>query len=653
MDVIEVVPFAAARVQELHEIHVASGYEQSSNTRIRKSRKDFHLRRRANAYKSHKFPARFRVKPRAKQSATGVEERCRKHRRRAMLRQKSDRLATHQWHAKRMKMGKVDGIWVSLHRLDRGTAAALLAPSTVCDTSYLSVIDVHGPKEDVLEALDSILDESLTDDVLHGDVEGASMLYHADAFPMNAIGPARVMCKRSRDEDSSSLHVWLWTYPSMVPPLLSTLASLDSHNVCVQRRADLCRFELRGPQAPRVMTRVFQSHDRLRWTTNQTLETSRIQSWQFTDPRTQPKARKNTGMSSLVDAPPASVPDPACPVTKAKLPPTDELTVAALNARFASVLRWATEQGTGYSQLVSPTPPDPLAVPTPQPADANNATDSILWDATAMPPPFVHDHIVNQPPRRHNNPSDAAVPSFPSITVQNALGWDVIVHANMAPTVLKALVFAGASAIGMDERQALRTRHHLLNFPRDYPDTGAGREFWEAVRREKEAKHTATPKAKRTPFHALQVASPFAPDWRLLFSNDLTDFCVLRGAEFMEPFPFYNPSAKQDLAMVPTAMSTLICVQVALPRRGTVEDNAMICFPTERDVAEFERDDRWQGEMELTAKQAKKRSDEIEVRDDIHKRKGLRDIGPVDAIGDGFRHFRRACAGVAARRRIL
>ncbi|RHZ21732.1 hypothetical protein DYB26_005046, partial [Aphanomyces astaci] len=311
MDVIEVVPFAAARVQELHEIHVASGYEQSSNTRIRKSRKDFHLRRRANAYKSHKFPARFRVKPRAKQSATGVEERCRKHRRRAMLRQKSDRLATHQWHAKRMKMGKVDGMWVSLHRLDRGTAAALLAPSTVCDTSYLSVIDVHGPKEDVLEALDSILDESLTDDVLHGDVEGASMLYHADAFPMNAIGPARVMCKRSRDEDSSSLHVWLWTYPSMVPPLLSTLASLDSHNVCVQRRADLCRFELRGPQAPRVMTRVFQSHDRLRWTANQTLETSRIQSWQFTDPRTQPKARKNTGMSSLVDAAPASVPDPA------------------------------------------------------------------------------------------------------------------------------------------------------------------------------------------------------------------------------------------------------------------------------------------------------------------------------------------------------
>ncbi|RHZ23196.1 hypothetical protein DYB37_001621 [Aphanomyces astaci] len=464
MDVIEVVPFAAARVQELHEIHVASGYEQSSNTRIRKSRKDFHLRRRANAYKSHKFPARFRVKPRAKQSATGVEERCRKHRRRAMLRQKSDRLATHQWHAKRMKMGKVDGMWVSLHRLDRGTAAALLAPSTVCDTSYLSVIDVHGPKEDVLEALDSILDESLTDDVLHGDVEGASMLYHADAFPMNAIGPARVMCKRSRDEDSSSLHVWLWTYPSMVPPLLSTLASLDSHNVCVQRRADLCRFELRGAQAPRVMTRVFQSHDRLRWTAHQTLETSRIQSWQFTDPRTQPKARKNTGMSSLVDAPPASVPDPACPVTKAKLPPTDELTVAALNARFASVLRWATEQGAGYSQLVSPTPPDPLAVPTPEPADANNATDSILWDATAMPPPFVHDHIVNQPPRRHNNPSDATVPSFPSITVQSALGWDVIVHANMAPTVLKSLVFAGASAIGMDERQALRTRHHLLKY---------------------------------------------------------------------------------------------------------------------------------------------------------------------------------------------
>ncbi|ETW01206.1 hypothetical protein, variant [Aphanomyces invadans] len=600
MDVIEVVPFAAARVHELHELHVGSGYEHLSKTRIARRRKDFHLRRRANAYKSHKFPARFRVKPNATRLDADVQ-RCRKHRRRHMLREKPDRLPTHQWHAKRMKMGKVDDVWIALHRLDRGTAAALLAPSTVCDTSYLSVVDVHGLKDSVVDALDSILDESLSEQVVNGGVEATCMVYHADMFPMEAIGPAHVMCKNSDNSADEHLHVWLWVYPSMIEPLLDTLASIDAPNVHVQRRTDLSRFEIRGPKGHVIMNKVLQNHDKLLWTAAPVPSSAVIQSWHFLDPRQSLRKNKAT-TPGLLDAPPTSLPDTVaeCPISNTKFL-SAEPPLTDLNARFASVLRWASDLGAGYRHHVGIPSRRPASATRHQRADANTSTTSILWDRTAMPPPFLPDHIVNQPARESD-----VLPSFPSITVRCAHGWDIVVHSKIAPTLLKALVFAGASAIGLAEREALRTRHHLLNYPRDYPDTHAGCRYWGSIKATKEAAEAAKPKAKRTAFQAMQVASPFAPDWSQLFSDVSTPFCVLRGAEYMRPFPFYNPSSKQELAMVPTAVPTLICVQVTLPRRGTVDCNAMMCFPTESDVAEFERNDRWQGEVELTSKQATK-----------------------------------------------
>ncbi|CAK4085872.1 unnamed protein product [Aphanomyces euteiches] len=437
MEVIEVVPFAASRVQELREIHSASGYEAYESNRQTKRLKDYHLRRRTNAYSSRKFPVRLRLKTQQKGKVqTGA--RCRKHRRREMLNKKDDRLATHRWLVKRMKMEKMDGIFVPLHRLDKSISAALVAPCTVCDTSYLDVLELVGPKDDILEVLHACMDEIMSDEVLAGAIEGHYGLYHADAFPMQAIGPVRIMCHATNE---SNIQVWTWIHPSMLEAVRSNFAALSTPTIHIQQRS-LCRFEVRGKECGLVM-----------------------------------------------------------------------------------------------------------------------------------------------------------------VQVEN--GWDIIFWPEYAPVLLKHAVFAGASAIGILERDALRTQKNLLNFPRDFPDAEAGRAFWRKQKQAGEQKLQATPKAKRVAYEALQVSAPFAPDWTVLFP-ETNDFCVLRGATYMEPFPFYRPETKAALSSVPVAIPTLICVQLVLPRRGNIDTNAMICFPKEDDVKAFQASKEWQGDIELTAKQAKR-----------------------------------------------
>ncbi|CAK4761670.1 hypothetical protein LEN26_003881 [Aphanomyces euteiches] len=591
MEVIEVVPFAASRVQELREIHSASGYEAYESNRQTKRRKDYHLRRRTNAYSSRKFPVRLRLKTQQKGKVqTGA--RCRKHRRREMLNKKDDRLATHRWLVKRMKMEKMDGIFVPLHRLDKSISAALVAPCTVCDTSYLDVLELVGPKDDILEVLHACMDEIMSDEVLAGAIEGHYVLYHADAFPMQAIGPVRILCHATNE---SNIQVWTWIHPSMLEAVRSNFAALSTPTIHIQQRS-LCRFEVRGKECGLVMGKIFQDHSTLVWNTP-SVETNKIQSWHFQDPRAKQRPSASS-TESLLDPPPSNAPTTAvCPTTKEDFGAT-EPPLKVLNDRFAALLKWSNGQKANYSHHFPKKTGSTQSPPASNAAD-NHTTEPLLW--TATPTPFVKDHVVNSA-----SSADAiTLPSFPSLTVQVENGWDIIFWPEYAPMLLKHAVFAGASAIGILERDALRTQKNLLNFPRDFPDAEAGRAFWRKQKQAGEQKLQATPKAKRVAYEALQVSAPFAPDWIVLFP-ETNDFCVLRGATYMEPFPFYRPETKAALSSVPVAIPTLICVQLVLPRRGNIDTNAMICFPKEDDVKAFQASKEWQGDIELTAKQAKR-----------------------------------------------
>ncbi|EQC33247.1 hypothetical protein SDRG_09230 [Saprolegnia diclina VS20] len=619
MEVVEVLSFATARAPELGELHRASGFEKHGHATLLKRRKDFHLRRRTNAYNSHKFPVRLRNKKR--QTTDPSVQRCRKHRRRLLLKAKTNYLPTHRWLVKRFVMEHRYGLLVPVHRLDRSISAALDAPATIADVSYTAVIELQGSLDAIEEAITMCMDGDLLPEVLAGAIEGSVVLYHPSCFPLQAIGPVQLMLQPQADDTSRIC--WVWVHPSIVDEVLHAFREAAPDGLSIHdRRRMLSRFEVRGKHAGRIMQQLVVPHGTstaLFWPKDEA--TPVIQTWSACDPRELPLRQPLVATSASLVATPADVDKSKvlCPITGQDITaPMDRAALAAepsleaLSTLFASVMRWANagNQDTKYGDVFPDSSnakkkPNKLAVATEVGA---SAPVSGLWSHETrleLRRAFVPDHIVNRKPA-----TGRALAPMPLLVVRQAHGYDLITLPEYAPCVLKAGVFATASAIGLVELDALRTRHGLLSFPRDYPDTRAGAAYWASVHASEEAKVASRPKAKRVSYESLQVASPFQPSWSTLFelTDASPDFCVLRGEAYMAPFPFYKPAdpATEDRVFMPMAMPTLICVQLQMPRRGRLEVNAMICMPTDDDVAAFVASPKWTGFLAPTAKQQQK-----------------------------------------------
>ncbi|OQR90499.1 hypothetical protein ACHHYP_05468 [Achlya hypogyna] len=638
MEVVEVLNFASARAHELGELHRASGFEESGRATLLKRRKDYHLRRRTNAYNSHKFPVRLRNK---KAGGNPNRDRCRKHRRRFMLKVKSNHLPTHGWLVKRMVMEERHGLFVPLHRIDRGISAALDAPATVADVSYLSLLQITGSPEDIDETVGLCIDGELPADVVSGAVEGAVVFYHASCFPLQAIGPVQIMFQPPNEVDAPRRVVWLWVHPSTTDEILHALREAAPSTVTVADcRRELSRFEIRGKQAPRILQQVVEPYSagtQLFWSPTETAHT--VQTWTARDPRQKAGPPPASGVGLLATPTDVDKSKVVCPVSGRDITaPMDRAALAAepsleeLTQLFASVMAWANNKD-GTIKYVDAVPmaasPKKSKLPVAHEYYAEaTKTPSPLWSPETrcdVASGFVPDHIVNRKPATKRQLAPLHL-----LVIRQDHGWDLIVPPAYAPSMLKACVFAGASAIGIDEHDAVQTKHGQLSFPRDYPDTRAGAAFWAKVDADGVARQLALPKAKRVAFDALQTASPHQPAWPALFGASSSDdaaeesnFCVLRGKTYMEPFAFYAPeesakgghrppASRQEImfwierVFVPMAMPTLICVQLRVPRRGRLETNAMLCMPTEDDITAYVTNPKWSGVMAPTAKQAKK-----------------------------------------------
>ncbi|OQR94143.1 NADPH-cytochrome P450 reductase [Thraustotheca clavata] len=606
MDVIEVLPFVSARAPELSELHRASGFAQAGASTLLKRRRDFHLRRRTNAYNSHKFPARLRFK----KGKIVHGERCRKHRRRFSLKEKTNYMFNHRWLVKRMKMEERYGFVVPIHRLDQGIAAALKAPATVADVSYFALIELAGALSDFEETLEMCIDGDIPEDALNGNAEVTLMLYHPSCFPLQAIGPVQFIIHASQETQRQA---WMWVHPAIVDEVHHALkeASTPSLQILDSRR-ELCRFQLRGKRAAQIVQKVVVPHataEPLFWTS----ETTGIQHWNVVDTRWNPLKKQHAVVSdiSLLSTPanvdktkvlyPLTGKDITAPMDRAAL--AAEPSIEELNILFASVMSWAhsKDNQTKYADSFpeqKPRSKSKLQLAHEYDKALEHSPSELLCkeSRTKLRQAFVPDHVIN---KQKTSPA-----AMPLMLIYQQHGWDVVTLPKYAPTFLKACVFAGASAVGMDEVDVLQTKLGLLSFPRDYPDTRAGTSFWEARDEQLKKQELAKPKAKRTSFSSLQVQSPFKPSWASLFEPG-SEYCVLRGQTYMEPFPFFNSEVKE---FVPMAMPTLIPIQIQMPRRGRIEPNAMLCLPTEQDITAYMKDSKWSGFMEFTSKQAKKQS---------------------------------------------
>jgi hypothetical protein len=157
------------------------------------------------------------------------------------------------------------------------------------------------------------------------------------------------------------------------------------------------------------------------------------------------------------------------------------------------------------------------------------------------------------------------------VLVKKAGGVDVLLPIAYASRIWCLLVLAGASAVGLEEVDALQHRAGSLSFPRDFPDSKAGADYWQAKRAEQQALDQARPPSKRLgPKH-----------WRVfdfVCSGGDSGGGGGGGGGFVVPRrrSYMGALLQSDAAQPPMPFVTMLPVRVAVIGRGTVRVGASL-----------------------------------------------------------------------------
>lgn len=179
-------------------------------------------------------------------------------------------------------------------------------------------------------------------------------------------------------------------------------------------------------------------------------------------------------------------------------------------------------------------------------------------------------------------------------------GWDIIVPSVWARPLWVALNYAGACAVGLTEMEAIHTAAGSASFPRDYPDSRAGRDYWGNRKAEE------TQLLQRRPHRKKKIGRRGrVPEWDDLFGQAAAksrEFGVIRNPQqLMSCIPTEMTSSKcmqrqsrlfteqRDTVSVATSLSSPLSMHMAVrvflrcTGRGSPESGAVICSPLSGD----------------------------------------------------------------------
>ena len=121
-------------------------------------------------------------------------------------------------------------------------------------------------------------------------------------------------------------------------------------------------------------------------------------------------------------------------------------------------------------------------------------------------------------------------------------GWDLLIPEQHCNSVWQALQYAGGRSIGLEERAVVSGALSEPSFPRDFPDSAAGREYWKRWRTTNHVQNKNRPVRKRKQNKRLERV----PNLKSLFEDEyggdssllrsVTDLVVMRNVEFARPF---------------------------------------------------------------------------------------------------------------------
>lgn len=210
-----------------------------------------HMRRRAMSHNTKRLPCRLREmaqrmleksqqagkKERKEQSKTKSRRARRRHG--SLLlefnrRQRKNKwLETHIWHAKRFHMLKKWGYCLGdrpTYKCYRASYRAMNSGCLLQDLSYYCCMELHGPEEQLLNALSRLTNKDAgptfaAASCVSGQKEGSVMLYKADQYPHEPLGPVRFLW-RPCSTTSPQRQLWIWVHPSLKQDLLPELQTV-------------------------------------------------------------------------------------------------------------------------------------------------------------------------------------------------------------------------------------------------------------------------------------------------------------------------------------------------------------------------------------------------------------------------------------------
>uniref|UniRef100_A0A674HXU4 POP1 homolog, ribonuclease P/MRP subunit n=1 Tax=Terrapene triunguis TaxID=2587831 RepID=A0A674HXU4_9SAUR len=240
--------FAQARAAEINAM-LKAVTQKSSNSLVFQTLPR-HMRRRAMSHNIKRLPRRLREIARKEaekavhQKKEHSKNKCRKARRRHVnlvvefnRRQKKNIwLETHIWHAKRFHMVKKWGYCLGDRPTTKSYRACYRAMTKHCllqDLSYYCCLELNGKEEELLKVLARMcsIDTGPTFAAvpcLSGRLQGSLVLYRADRYPEDLLGPITFIWKPKDGSGitSETRQLWIWTHPSLKQDILTELKTV-------------------------------------------------------------------------------------------------------------------------------------------------------------------------------------------------------------------------------------------------------------------------------------------------------------------------------------------------------------------------------------------------------------------------------------------
>ncbi|XP_051015421.1 ribonucleases P/MRP protein subunit POP1 [Acomys russatus] len=229
--------FAQARAAEISAM-LKAVTQKSSNSLVFQTLPR-HMRRRAMSHNVKRLPRRLQemAKKEAEKVAHQKKEqsktKCHKARRCHLNRtldfnrrqKKNIWLETHIWHAKRFHMVKKWGYCLGERPTAKSHRACYRAMTSLCllqDLSYYCCLELKGKEEEILKALAQMcsIDTGLTFAAVHclsGKRQGSLMLYRANRYPREPLGPVTFIwkSKKATGDTSEDRQLWIWLHPTL------------------------------------------------------------------------------------------------------------------------------------------------------------------------------------------------------------------------------------------------------------------------------------------------------------------------------------------------------------------------------------------------------------------------------------------------------